>query len=186
MIAEVLSELQDSDFVAGKPDPLLAMIHEGDSMKGIRGISPDRVRQQPEHESREFEHLKNPAESMKQPPFFRSVQHAWSGLVFTVRTQRNAKIHLVFGATVLGVACWLPLSKLEIALLLLTIGAVLAGETINTTVEAIVDLLSPEWHPQAKVAKDVAAAGVLILSLTAAMIGLLILGPPLWGRLLGS
>ena len=87
---------------------------------------------------------------------------------------------------VLGLACWLALSKLEIALLLLTIGAVLAGETINTTVEAIVDLLSPEWHPQAKVAKDVAAAGVLILSLTAAMIGLLILGPPLWGRLLGS
>ena len=123
---------------------------------------------------------------MKQPPFFRSGQHAWSGLVFTIRTQRNAKIHLVFGSLVLGLACWLPLSKLELALLVLTICAVLAGETINTAAEAIVDLLSPEWHPQAKIAKDVAAAGVLILSLTAAMIGLLILGPPLWTRLLGS
>ncbi len=123
---------------------------------------------------------------MKQPPFFRSVQHAWSGLVFTIRTQRNAKIHLASGSLVLGLAYWLALSKLEMALLLLTIGGVLAGETINTTVEAIVDLLSPEWHPQAKIAKDVAAAGVLILSLTAAIIGLLILGPPLWGRLLGS
>ena len=79
---------------------------------------------------------------------------------------------------------WLNLDTVRWSVLVLTIGGVLAAETINTTVEAIVDLLSPEWHAQAKVAKDVAAAGVLILSLTAIVIGLLILGPPLCHRLL--
>lgn len=59
----------------------------------------------------------------------------------------------------------------------------LAGETINTTVESIVDLLSPDWHEQAKIAKDVAAGAVLILSLTAIVVGLLITGPPLWERI---
>lgn len=80
-------------------------------------------------------------------------------------------------------AGWFKLDLVRWSILVLTVGGVLAAETINTTVEAIVDLLSPEWHAQAKVAKDVAAAGVLILSVTAIMIGLLILGPPLWDTL---
>ena len=121
---------------------------------------------------------------MKQPGFLRSMTHAWAGLVFTIRTQLNAKIHLCVGFLVLVVASWLGLGFLHLSVLVLTIGAVLAGETINTTVESIVDLLSPEWHERAKIAKDVAAAGVLILSLTAVIVGLLILGPPLFERLL--
>ena len=84
----------------------------------------------------------------------------------------------------LVVATWLGLDFLHLSVLVLTIGAVIAGETINTTVESIVDLLSPEWHERAKVAKDVSAAGVLILSLTAVIVGLLILGPPLFERLM--
>ena len=66
------------------------------------------------------------------------------------------------------------------AILVLTIGAVCAGETINTTVEAIIDLLSPEWHERAKIAKDVSAGAVLLLAVTAIVVGLIILGPPLW------
>ena len=121
---------------------------------------------------------------MKQPGFWRSVTYAWQGLVYTVQTQRNARIHLFVGSVVFVVAGWLNLDTVRWSVLVLTIGGVLAAETINTTVEAVVDLLSPEWHAQAKVAKDVAAAGVLILSLTAIVIGLLILGPPLCHRLL--
>ena len=121
---------------------------------------------------------------MKQPSFWRSFQHARAGLIWTIQTQRNARIHLTVGLLVVGEAVWLRLSLLECSVLLLTIGAVIAGETINTTVEAIVDLLSPEWHERAKVAKDVAAGGVLILSITAAAVGLLLLGPPLWERLI--
>ena len=121
---------------------------------------------------------------MKQPSFWQSVNHAWTGLVFTIRTQRNAKIHVFAGSLALVMAAWLGLERNDWGVLVLTIGAVLAGETINTTVEAIVDLLSPEWHERAKIAKDVSAGAVLILSLTAVIVGLLILGPPLWQRLL--
>ena len=120
---------------------------------------------------------------MKQPNFWQSVNHAWAGLVFTIRTQRNAKIHASVGLLAFAMATWLGLDPIHWSVLLLTIGSVLVGETINTTVEAIVDLLSPEWHEQAKIAKDVSAGAVLILSLTAVVIGLLIFGPPLWERI---
>lgn len=80
----------------------------------------------------------------------------------------------------MAMALWLRLDLVHLAILILTIGAVLAGETINTTVEAIVDLLSPEFNERARVAKDVSAGAVLILSLTAVAVGLMILGPPLW------
>jgi undecaprenol kinase len=121
---------------------------------------------------------------VKQPRFWQSVRHACSGVWYTIRTQRNARIHVIAGTLVLGLAVWLQLPWIDTSILVLTIGAVLAGETINTTVEAIVDLLSPEWHERAKVAKDVSAAGVLILSLTAIIVGMLVLGPPLWEKVL--
>jgi len=81
---------------------------------------------------------------------------------------------------------WLRISLTDWAILALTIGAVAAGETINTTVEALVDLMSPEWHERAKTAKDVSAGAVLLLALTAVVVGLLVLGPPLWERLFGQ
>lgn len=90
------------------------------------------------------------------------------------------------GCVVLGLATWLQLDRLSLAVLVLTIGAVLAAETINTTVEALVDLLSPEFHDRAKIAKDVAAGAVLIVSLAAIVIGVLLLGPPLWQRLFSA
>ena len=121
-------------------------------------------------------------ERVKQPSFSQSLRHACAGVLFTIRTQRNARIHVVAGLLVLGLAAWLKLPLIQVSMLVLTIGAVLAGETINTTVEAIVDLLSPEWHERAKVAKDVSAGGVLVLSLTAVVVGILVLGPPLWER----
>lgn len=120
---------------------------------------------------------------MKQPSFGRSVLHAINGLIFTIRTQRNARIHVVFASLVLVMAVWLNLSLQQICLLILTIGGVIAGETINTTVEAIVDLLSPEFHERAKIAKDVSAGAVLILSLAAIAVGLLTMGPPLWEKI---
>ena len=123
---------------------------------------------------------------MKKPTFLKSLTHAWDGVVFTVRTQRNARIHVVMGCVVLGLATWLQLDRLSLAVLVLTIGAVLAAETINTTVEALVDLLSPEFHDRAKIAKDVAAGAVLIVSLAAIVIGVLLLGPPLWQRLFSA
>ena len=120
---------------------------------------------------------------MRQPRFWRSVSHAWAGLVHTFRTQRNARWHVIGGLAAVALAGWLQLDALRWAVLILTIGAVCAGETINTTVEALVDLLSPEWRERARVAKDVSAGAVLLLAVTAIAVGLLILGPPLWTRL---
>ncbi len=120
---------------------------------------------------------------MRQPSFFRSVAHAWSGLVYMFFTQRNARLHLIGALAAIALATWLRIDSTRWAILVLTIGAVCAGETINTTVEALVDLLSPEWHERAKVAKDVSAGAVLLLAITAIAVGLVVLGPPLWLRL---
>jgi len=69
--------------------------------------------------------------------------------------------------------------------LLLTIGLVWTAEFLNTALEAVVDLASPQQHPLARIGKDVGAAAVLIAALIAVLTGLLILGPPLWMRLFG-
>lgn len=119
---------------------------------------------------------------MKQPTLLRSLLHAVDGVVFVIRTQRNARIHVGMAVVVTAVGLWLGLDRQDWSILAITIGAVLVGETVNTAVEALVDLLSPQFHEQAKVAKDVAAGAVLLLSIAAIIVGLLVLGPPLWQR----
>jgi diacylglycerol kinase len=78
---------------------------------------------------------------------------------------------------------WLGLGRLEWAIIVLTVGLVWMAEFVNTALEAVVDLASPDLHPLAKVGKDVAAAAVLVGACTAVVVGLLVLGPPLWARL---
>jgi diacylglycerol kinase len=115
---------------------------------------------------------------------WKSFGYALEGLRHAVRTQRNLRIHLAIAALVVGVGVFfLDLPLRDWAVLALTIGAELTGELINTVVEAVVDLASPEYHDLAKVAKDVAAGTVLVMALTAISVGLLILGPPLWALL---
>ena len=99
-----------------------------------------------------------------------------------LRTQRNAWIHAIISTGVIIVGFWVGLGRLEWAVLVLTIGLVWMAEFVNTALEAVVDLASPDLHPLAKVGKDVAAAAVLIGAGAASIIGLLILGPPLWGK----
>jgi diacylglycerol kinase (ATP) len=108
-----------------------------------------------------------------------SFKHAFYGWWFVLRTQRNAWIHAVITILVLLVAFWLHLPLRDWAILFLTIALVWTAEFINTALEAVVDLASPQRHPLAKVGKDVGAAAVLIAALAAILVGLLILGPPL-------
>ena len=100
-----------------------------------------------------------------------------------LRTQRNARIELAVALAVVLLGLWLGLPARDWAVLWLTIGVVLAAEIINTVVEAMVDLVSPAYHDRAKHAKDAAAGAVLVLAITAVLVGLYILGPPLWERL---
>ncbi|MGA7194774.1 MAG: diacylglycerol kinase family protein [Anaerolineales bacterium] len=113
---------------------------------------------------------------------YQSFGHAFRGLWYVLRTQQNAWIHALAATVVFILAWWFHLSALDWAILILTIGMVFAAEFINTAIEAVVDLASPEKHPLAKVGKDVGAAAVLISALAAILIGFLILGPPLWDK----
>ena len=115
-----------------------------------------------------------------------SFRYAFEGWWYVLRTQRNAWIHAVASVAVFGLAWWLELSRWEWAILLLTSMAVWMAEFINTAVETVVDMVMPEYHPLAKAAKDIAAAAVLVGALGAVVIGLLIMGPPLWTRLFGE
>jgi diacylglycerol kinase len=110
-------------------------------------------------------------------------QHAFRGWWYVLRTQHNAWLHAVVSSLVLLMAWWLHLSSRDLAVLLLTIALVWTAEFINTALEAVVDLASPQQHPLAKVGKDVGAAAVLIAALTSILVGLLILGPPLLEKL---
>ncbi len=114
----------------------------------------------------------------------RSFGHAFRGWWHVVSTQHNAWIHVAVTTIVIGLSIWLQLNARDWAVIVLTTALVFITEFLNTAIEAVVDLASPQMHPLAKVAKDVGAGAVLIAAVAAVFVGLLILGPPLWGRVL--
>ena len=113
----------------------------------------------------------------------RSFYFAFAGLWHLFRTQRNARIELAIGAAACAVGGWVGISRVEWAVIVFTIALVLILEGLNTAVEAAIDLASPKIHPLAKVAKDLAAGMVLIAAIASVAVGALILGLPLWHRL---
>ncbi|MFQ5421153.1 MAG: diacylglycerol kinase family protein [Anaerolineae bacterium] len=115
----------------------------------------------------------------------RSFKFAFEGWWYVIRTQHNAWIHAVISIGVLALGLWLRISRQEWAIIILAMMAVWMVEFMNTALEAVVDMTMPNPHPLAKVAKDVAAAAVLVGALGAVLVGLLVLGPPLWQRLMG-
>lgn len=115
----------------------------------------------------------------------KSFQYAFEGWWYVLRTQHNAWIHAVITTAVVALGLWLQLPARDWAVLILTFMAVWMAEFMNTAIEAVVDMTMPDVHPLAKVAKDVAAAAVLVGALGAVIVGLLLLGPPLWARLFG-
>jgi diacylglycerol kinase len=100
-----------------------------------------------------------------------------------IRTQRNARIELVIGALACAAGAWVRITREQWAIIIFTIALVLILEGVNTAIEAAIDLASPQIHPLAKVAKDLAAGMVLIAALASVGVGFLILGPPLWEKL---
>lgn len=116
----------------------------------------------------------------------RSFGHAFAGLGYVVRTQKNAQVHLAITLVVIALGIWLSITALEWALLLLTIALVWAAECLNTSIETVVNIVQPEFSPMAKTGKDAAAAAVLVSAIFAVIIGLIILGPPLWHMLTGE
>ncbi len=120
---------------------------------------------------------------MKSQSLLHSFKYALEGIGYTLRTQRNAKIHITIAAAVVVVGVWLRVAPVEWGVLFLTIGAVFSAEMLNTVVETIIDAQIEEFHPLAKIAKDVSAGAVFVISVIAVLVGLCILGPPLWAKL---
>ncbi len=113
-----------------------------------------------------------------------SFRHAFRGWHYVIRTQKNAWIHSAIAAVVFILGLWLRLPVRDWAVIILTTAVVFAAEFMNTAIETVVDLASPDHHPLAKIGKDVGAAAVLVAAVAAILIGLLILGPPLWAKAL--
>lgn len=107
-----------------------------------------------------------------------SFQFAFSGFLFVLKTQKNAWLHLAATVVVVLLALWLQIERLEWLAILLVVGLVWMAEFMNTALEVIVDLASPEKHPLAKIGKDVGAASVLIAAILAVIIGLIVLWQP--------
>ena len=109
----------------------------------------------------------------------RSFEHAYRGLVYAFWTQRNMRIHVVVSVFVLVGSVLLDVRALELAALILVIMLVFVTEMLNTALEFAVDLVTKEYHPLAKLAKDVSAGAVLVSSVGAVLVGYLILADDL-------
>ena len=105
------------------------------------------------------------------------------GIIMVAWPQRNFRIHLLAAAVVSLTAWWLGCSRVEWAILLITMGFVLVSETMNTAIETVVDMVSPEYHELAGRAKDVAAGAVLLAAVTAVGVACVILAPRLYERI---
>ena len=115
-----------------------------------------------------------------------SFEHAYRGMISAVRTQRNMRFHVVVAVAVLVGSLFLGVSKLELAVLVLTILLVFVTELFNTAMEFVVDLATREYHPLAKLAKDVSAGAVLVSSVGAVLVGYLVLADDLGPLSLGT
>jgi len=109
----------------------------------------------------------------------RSFGYAIEGLVLMVRTQPNFVVQLAAAVAALALGALVGLSPLEMGLIVLVIGLVLAIECLNTALETLCDLVSPELHPLVKRAKDASAAAVLISAIIAVVVAVLLFGPHL-------
>jgi diacylglycerol kinase (ATP) len=116
---------------------------------------------------------------------FVSFKYAWAGISYAFRTQRNFRIHVSVCALAISLGFFLKLESVEIAVIGITSGLVLALELINTAIESLVDLtVKQTYHELAKVAKDCAAGAVLVSALVAVLVAATLLLPPLFALIL--
>jgi diacylglycerol kinase (ATP) len=116
---------------------------------------------------------------MRAKNIFASFKYAFEGFSYSIKTQRNMRIHTLVGLLALSAGVYLEVSKIELCILILVSALVIAAEMFNTAIESTIDLYSRQRHPLAKIGKDVAAGAVLVCAFAAAIIGLMILGSPI-------
>lgn len=114
---------------------------------------------------------------MKKGKLINSFQYALAGIFFAARHERNVQIHFLAAFCVISAGFYFHITAVEWLILLLTIGIVISLEMVNTAIEKTVDLVTEEFQSLAKIAKDVAAGGVLFFSCIAVIIGAIIFLP---------
>jgi len=129
-------------------------------------------------DSKSFEYLKEKAQKNSRS-LSESFIHAWEGLTYIYATQRNMRIHLFIAALAVWMCIALGLDKIEFLMVTLAVLAVLSAEIVNTFAESMVDLMEPKFSQIAKIAKDVAAGGVLLTAVFAVLIGIIAFYPSL-------
>ncbi len=114
---------------------------------------------------------------------FKSIKYAFEGLLHVVKTQNNARFHLLATIIVVSICIWLKINPVEWCLILVAIALVWIAECFNTTLESFFDLVNPEPHPLVKNGKDSGAAAVLVAAFLSIALGIIVLGPPLIQKL---
>ena len=112
----------------------------------------------------------------------RSFSYAFQGIKYVMKHERNMQIHVIIAVLVLSLAIILSIPKGEMVLLLIVIGIVFSLETMNTAIERLVDLVTEDYHPLAKLAKDLSAAAVTIFVMIAVIIGIVIFSQPIYNK----
>lgn len=123
---------------------------------------------------------------MKPSRWIESVNCAIEGVLWTARTQKHMRWHFLSAAAVLFAALFFKVPTVDFLLLTLAITVVLFAEIINTAVEVVVDLVSPDYHPLAKQAKDVAAGAVLLATCGAAVVGYVVFSTRIFAAVPGK
>jgi len=103
---------------------------------------------------------------------------AIEGIIHSLRTERNLRIHVLAGILVMLAALFFQLPLRDMALLLVMVALVICMELMNTAIEKAVDLISPDWHKLAKIAKDAAAAAVLVAAIFSVLVAMLLFYQP--------
>lgn len=114
-----------------------------------------------------------------------SLSYALAGWLYMLRRQKNTRIQAVASVLVIVLALWAEVDFTDLALLIMAITFVWMAEFMNAAVEAAINIAAPNIHPMAKVGKDVASAAVLLGVVASIIVGLLVMGPPLLGKLAG-
>jgi undecaprenol kinase len=113
----------------------------------------------------------------KRPTLWKSFSFALSGIQTALLTERNMRIHLLVSIVVIGCSIFFSISKLEWLFVIVAIGGIFSLEMMNSAIERVVDLITAEYHPLAKQAKDLAAGAVFIYAVITVVIGIIIFIP---------
>ena len=117
----------------------------------------------------------NPKQEYKK--LINSFKYAIEGIISSFKTERNMKIHVLAMIIVVVFGFVFMLDKIEWCFIIIAIISVISAELLNTAIETVVDMISPEKNPKAKLAKDIAAGAVLVVAIGAAIMGIIIFGP---------